>query len=61
MAEELKGIEKLKLPRCLKPLQHNDATDTVELHHFSDASEHAYGTCSYMRCLNKEGVVGDEQ
>ena len=45
----------IKVPRCIKPKEFNDAT--VELHHFSDASEKAYGCCTYVRCLNKQGKI----
>ena len=45
----------IKVPRCIKPKEFNDVT--VELHHFSDASEKAYGCCTYVRCLNKQGKM----
>ena len=46
------NIKSLKIPRCVKPADFDDAH--IELHHFSDASEKA---CSYMRCINKDRKV----
>ena len=52
---DLEGLKGLKIPRCVKPVRFNDAY--LELHHFSDASERAYGCCSYIRCVNKSGEI----
>ena len=48
-------LSELRIPRCLKPDNYDDAV--LELHHFSDASEKAYGCCSYLRCINKSGQI----
>jgi hypothetical protein len=53
--QSLVVLNQVQVPRCVKPLGFDDAF--VELHHFSDASEAAYGCCSYLRCVNKEGRI----
>ena len=53
-----KGLEHLsniQFPRCVKPSAFDDGA--FELHHFSDASSTAYGSCSYLRCINKDGQI----
>ncbi|KAJ8376418.1 hypothetical protein SKAU_G00069980 [Synaphobranchus kaupii] len=53
------GLQKLKevsIPRCYCP-QDFGKTVTMELHHFSDASNVGYGTCSYLRYKNDNGEV----
>ena len=52
--EELPELVKLKISRCFKP-EHFDEVETVELHHFSDASEWGLGAVSYLRTVNHEG------
>ena len=44
----LSNLEQVNLPRCFKPKGFGDLTD-IQLHHFSDASEVAYGAPSYLR------------
>ena len=51
----LDSVTELKISRCIKPHDFNDAH--VDLHHFSDASQLAYGSCSYLRCVNRTGEV----
>ena len=51
----LKSLVSLKIPRCVKPNQFDDAM--LELHCFSDASLSAYGSCCYVRCVNKPGFL----
>ena len=51
----LKSVKDIAFPRCIKPAHYSDAV--LELHHFSDASEKAYGCCSYLRCIAKDGRI----
>ena len=53
--QTLLHLRYVRVPRCIKPREFNDAA--IELHHFSDASEKAYGCCSYIRCTNKDGRI----
>ncbi|KAK3726566.1 hypothetical protein QZH41_001952, partial [Actinostola sp. cb2023] len=49
-------LENLHIDRCYKP--HNFGTlKSVELHHFSDASDKGYGQCSYLRLINNQDQV----
>ena len=48
---ELPLLERLKVPRCYKPEDFGEVK-TVELHHFSDASQNGYGQCSYLRLMD---------
>ena len=41
----------IKIPRCVLPPTHVNR----QLHHFSDASEKAYGVVSYLRSQDQEG------
>ena len=49
-------MEKLKIQRCYKPPTFGNVT-SVQLHHFSDASDHGYGQCSYLRLTDDTGQV----
>ena len=51
----LSDLKRVEIPRCIKPSKFDNSF--LELHHFSDASERAYGSCSYLRCVNKQGEV----
>lgn len=51
----LQALAAVSVQRCVKPSKFDDAA--MELHHFSDANERAYGCCSYLRCINKSGDV----
>ena len=53
--QSLGSVSQLRFPRCIKPSVHDDAV--IELHHFSDASSKGYGCCSYVRCVNKLGMI----
>ena len=44
----LNTLERFTVERCVKP-DGIGASTQAELHHFSDASEQAYGTVSYLR------------
>ncbi|XP_033116962.1 uncharacterized protein LOC117116934 [Anneissia japonica] len=52
---DLNKLEVLRINRCIKPDNTNVAS--LELHHFSDASEAGYGQCSYLRVLYRDGGV----
>ena len=57
--EWLKGLEQIeqfKAPRCIKPDGFGEIVK-AELHHFSDASQKAYGAVSYLRLFNSEGRI----
>jgi hypothetical protein len=51
----LKSLSLVKVPRCMKPNMFDDSV--LELHHFSDAGLKAYGSCSYLRCVNRHGDI----
>ena len=53
---ELPALEKLKVPRCHKPNEYKEIK-TVELHHFSDASQNGYGQCSYLRLTDSNDRI----
>ena len=52
----LHHLEKLKIQRCYKPHTFGKLT-SVQLHHFSDASDRGYGQCSYLRLTDDSGQV----
>ena len=54
--DSLPQIEKLQIKRCFKPKGFQRPV-CVQLHHFSDASQQAYGACSYLRLVNENGFV----
>ena len=51
----LNDLHLFHVPRCIKPQMFDDAY--MEIHHFGDASKDAYGSCSYLRCVNKSGEI----
>ena len=51
----LDDLKHVVISRCIKPKEFDDAY--AELHHFSDASERAYGCCSYLRLVSKSGKI----
>jgi len=51
----LQDLDLFRIPRCFKPSPFDDSY--MELHHFSDSSSRAYGSCSYIRCVNKNGQI----
>lgn len=53
--QSLRDLSLVKVPRCVKPAAFDECH--LELHHFSDASTLAYGSCSYLRCINKIGEI----
>ena len=48
-------MNNFKVYRCIKPSSFDDSY--LELHHFCDSSEQAYGCCSYLRGVNKDGEI----
>jgi hypothetical protein len=53
--QDLQRIGVLQFIRCLKPLVFNGSA--MQLHHFSDASQRAFGCCTYLRCVNSQGQI----
>ncbi|XP_068741760.1 uncharacterized protein [Montipora capricornis] len=54
--EDLPKLEQLSVDRCLKPLGFGKVV-SVQLHHFSDASQQGYGAVSYLRFLNDKDAI----
>ncbi|XP_068684275.1 uncharacterized protein [Montipora foliosa] len=49
-------LAEVKIPRCyFSRTDHEKAT--LQLHHFCDASEIGYGTCTYLRIVYPDGTV----
>ena len=58
IVQALPGLSEVSIPRCIKPPISTFGIIThVQLHHFCDASEKAYGTASYLRFLNDKGNI----
>ncbi len=53
---DLQNLQKIDVPRTYAPFSFGKPAQ-AELHHFSDASTHGYGQCSYLRLKNTEGDV----
>lgn len=51
----LHGLQHVVIPRCVIPSEFEGAY--AQLHHFSDASSQAYGSCTYLRSVTKEGRI----
>ncbi|XP_030586866.1 uncharacterized protein LOC115781376 [Archocentrus centrarchus] len=49
--DDLPRLCKLQIPRCLRPTVYTVPSVTMQLHHFSDASELGYGAVSYLRLV----------
>jgi hypothetical protein len=53
---DLPNMEKVLITRCVKPISFGKCVN-IQLHHFADASQIAYGTASYIRMVNDKGDV----
>ena len=53
---DVQQVGRFKVTRCIKPPDFNDIA-ACSLHHFSDASEAAYGIASYMQFIDIDGRV----
>lgn len=54
--KDLERVENFEIKRCFKPNNFGEIT-SAQLHHFSDASENAYGTVTYTRLQNDRNQV----
>ena len=54
--KELPILKSLKMPRCLKPRDFGKVV-SIQMHHFSDASQDGYGTSTYVRFTNERKEV----
>ena len=54
--QDLPKLEQFSVDRCFKA-QNFGKTVSLQLHHFSDASQQGYGAVSYLRSLDDEGVI----
>ena len=46
-------LQNITIPRCLLPQNMTKQVSAVELHHFCDASNSGYGSCSYLRVVDE--------
>nr|XP_061785759.1 uncharacterized protein LOC133576497 [Nerophis lumbriciformis] len=53
---DLEKVADFKIHRCIQPKNFGGIA-TAQLHHFSDASEDAYGTVTYLKMENTQKVV----
>jgi len=54
--KSLPPVAKIKIPRCFRNPSHATTTN-VQLHYFSDASNHGYAAVGYLRLDNDRGRV----
>ena len=52
---ELKALDKIRIPQCY--FLSNSVPIDIQLHGFSDASEHAYAAVVYLRSVYEDGTV----
>ena len=53
---KLEQLSKVQINRCMKPKNFGKVKQ-AQMHHFCDASEHGYGSVSYLRLTNKAGEI----
>jgi hypothetical protein len=53
---ELPRLAEFSVDRCFKPVEFGPVV-SCQLHHFSDASESAYGAVSYVRMVNQDEKI----
>ena len=54
--QELPALDNFSMDRCFKPAGFGEIK-TATLHHFADASDHGYGSVSYLRPVNQDDQV----
>ena len=54
--KDLPKLERFSVDRCFKP-QNFGRTVSLQLHHFSDASQQGYGAVSYIRSKDDKGTI----
>lgn len=54
--KDLPKLEHFSVDRCFKP-QNFGKTASLQLHHFSDASQQGYGAVSYLRSMDDKGTI----
>ena len=54
--EELPASRQFSVGRCYKP-ENFGKIASIQMHHFSDALELAYGTVSYLRLISEDGRI----
>lgn len=53
---DLEKVVEFKVDRCIKPKDFGEHIH-AHLHHFADASDHSYGTVSYLRLENQDKEI----
>ena len=53
---DLPNLEQLAIDRCFKPSP-TEEVHSIQLHHFSDASQQGYGAVTYLRTEDASGKV----